>query len=184
MLLLAVLRTFAFPLYESPRYLLGRGNDEAAVAVVRDIARYNGTESSLTVEDLNKAAQSAEQKEGAYRWRVLSDNSAWKAGHVRALFSTKKMAWSTSLLIWIWGMYQISRSAWNGNKLSHMPLGLIGLASTLYNNFLPYLWVCHLSRSLRTCSSQRTIQSRQSRSEVPRRVVCHRLPQRQYSKLA
>lgn len=23
-----------------------------------------------------------------------------------------------------------------------MPLGLIGLASTLYNNFLPYLWVC------------------------------------------
>jgi hypothetical protein len=35
------------------------------------------------------------------------------------------MAWSTSLLIWIWGMYQISRSAWHGNKShavrSHRP---------------------------------------------------------------
>ena len=26
--------------------------------------------------------------------------------------------------------------------ISYMSLGLIGLASTLYNNFLPYLWVC------------------------------------------
>lgn len=105
MLLLAILRTFAFPLYESPRYLLGRGHDEAAVAVVQEIARYNGTQSSLTVEDLKEAARSAEQKEGANQWRVLSDNSVWKANHVRALFSTKKMAWSTSLLIWIWGMF-------------------------------------------------------------------------------
>jgi len=112
MLLLAILRTFAFPLYESPRYLLGREHDEAAVAVVQKIARYNGTQSSLTVEDLKEAARSAEQKEGAYQWRVLSDNSAWKANHVRALFSTKKMAWSTSLLIWIWGMYYVSRGAW------------------------------------------------------------------------
>ncbi|KAI0299054.1 major facilitator superfamily domain-containing protein [Multifurca ochricompacta] len=119
MLLLAFARLFAFPLYESPRYLLGRGYDREAVVVVREIARYNETETNITVEDLREAARSAEEKESAHKWRVLSENSTWTAKHVRALFATKKMAWSTSLLIWIWG--------------------LIGLASTLYNNFLPYL---------------------------------------------
>ncbi|KAI0291552.1 MFS general substrate transporter [Russula brevipes] len=119
MLLMALLRMLAFPLYESPRYLLGRGHDKEAVAVVRDIARYNGTETSLMVEDLEEAARSAEQKETAHTWRVLGKSSAWTAKHVRALFATKKMAWTTSLLLWIWG--------------------LIGLALTLYNNFLPYL---------------------------------------------
>jgi hypothetical protein len=177
MLLLAVLRTFAFPLYESPRYLLGRGHDEAAVAVVREIARYNGTESSLTVEDLQEAAQSAEHKEGAYRWRVLSDSSAWRANHVRALFSTKKMAWSTSLLIWIWGMYQISRCndyeyKWHPGR-AHRPR-----IDTLQQ--FPAIPVgLHLSRSLRVCSRKRMIQSSQPRSEVPGCDVCHRLPQRQ-----
>src|SRR5712671_6705809 len=111
MLLLAMLRLFFFPLHESPRYLLGRGDDEAAVAVIREIARYNGTETSLTVEDFGKAARSAERKEGAQKWRVLNESSAWRAEHVRALFATKKMAWSTSLLICIWGMRFVSSVA-------------------------------------------------------------------------
>ncbi|KAI0277810.1 MFS general substrate transporter [Russula aff. rugulosa BPL654] len=121
MLLLAILRLFAFPSHESPRYLLGRGYDEDAVAVIHEIARYNRTETSLTVEDLKDAGRRAEQQEGTRKWRVLSESSVWTAKHVRSLFATKKMAWTTSLLIWIWG--------------------LIGLASTLYNNFLPYLLV-------------------------------------------
>ena len=112
MLLLAILRTFAFPMYESPRYLLGRGHDDAAVAVVREIARYNGTETRLTVDDLEEAARNAEQKENAHRWRVLHQNSVWTGSHVRELFATKKMALSTSLLIWIWGTHQVSVAAW------------------------------------------------------------------------
>jgi hypothetical protein len=104
MLLLAFLRLFAFPLYESPRYLLGRGNDEAAVAIVREIARYNGTETSLTVEEFKKAGRGAGQKQGVHRRRILNESSIWTTNHVRSLFSTKRMAWSTSLLIWIWGM--------------------------------------------------------------------------------
>ena len=104
MLLLAFGRLFAFPLYESPRYLLGRGRDAEAVAAVREIARYNGTETSLTVEDLEEAAHSGGQKESAEKWRVLSEGSVWTGKHVRALFAKKKMAWSTSLLILIWGM--------------------------------------------------------------------------------
>jgi hypothetical protein len=117
-LLLAFLRIFVLPLHESPRYLLGRGRDEAAVAVVREIARYNGTETSLTVEDFKEAGRSAEQKEYAHRWRVLNRSSVWKGSHVRELFATRKMAWSTTLLIWIWGMYRVSETTWYCADLS------------------------------------------------------------------
>jgi hypothetical protein len=111
-LLLAFLRIFILPLHESPRYLLGHRRDEAVVAVVREIARYNGTETSLTVDDLEKAGRSAEQKEYAHSWHVRSRSSVWKGSHVGALFSTRKIAWSTGLLIWIWGMYRVSGTAW------------------------------------------------------------------------
>jgi hypothetical protein len=111
MLLLATLRLFIFPLHESPRYLLGRGLDDDAVAVIHEIARYNRTATSLTVEDLKDAGRRAEQQEDTRKWRVLSESSVWKAKHVRSLFATKKMAWSTSLLIWIWGKDYISRIA-------------------------------------------------------------------------
>ena len=111
MLLLAILRLFVFPLHESPRYLLGRGYDDDAVAVVHEIARYNRTETSLTVENLKDAGRRAEQQEGTRKWRVLSESSVWTAKHVRSLFATKKMARSTSLLIWIWGMHSLTRAA-------------------------------------------------------------------------
>jgi hypothetical protein len=111
MLLLAILRLFVFPLHESPRYLLGRGDDDDAVAVIHKIARYNRTETCLTVENLKDAGRRAEQQAGTREWRVLSESSVWTAKHVRSLFATKKMALSTSLLIWIWGMDSISRTA-------------------------------------------------------------------------
>ena len=106
--LLAILRLFVFPLHESPRYLFGRGLDEDAVAVIHEIARYNGTKSGLTVEDLKDAGHSAERQEGTRKWHVLSESSVWTAKHVRSLFATKKMAWSTSLFIWISGMHSLS----------------------------------------------------------------------------
>jgi len=102
-LLLSLLRIFAFPLRESPRYLIGRGRDADAVAAVHAIARYNGTETSLSLEDLQEAGKSAESAKGADKWKVLSSSSTWDARHVRSLFVTKKMAWSTSLLILLWG---------------------------------------------------------------------------------
>lgn len=121
MLILSFVRLFAFKLFESPRYLLGHGRDAEAVAVVRQIAEYNGlgsgdTESNrgrISVEELNEAAKAVEDKMerqgkggevGEWRrWRVLSEESSWKMAHVRNLFGTRKMAWSTSLLIALWG---------------------------------------------------------------------------------
>lgn len=116
-LLLWALRFFVFTFYESPRYLVGRGKDAEAIAVLQKVAAYNGRTCSLTVEDLQKAAQEVVVTEKTPG--VLSKSSNYSSEHIKALFATKKLAWSTSLLIALWG--------------------IIGLASTLYNSFLPYL---------------------------------------------
>ena len=42
MFVMWVLRFFVFHLYESPKYLMGKGKDEEAVEVVRCVAVYNG----------------------------------------------------------------------------------------------------------------------------------------------
>ncbi|KAI8992844.1 MFS general substrate transporter [Trametes punicea] len=121
-LILWGIRFFVFPLYESPRYLVGRGRDAEAVDVVHQIARYNGRSCDLSVEDLVAAGNAVSESErGARRERpaLLSRSSVFTVDHLKALFETPKLAWSTSLLIFLWG--------------------IIGLASTLYNSFLPYL---------------------------------------------
>ena len=61
-LLLWGLRFFIFTLEESPRFLAGRGQDTEAVAVVQRLAAYNGRTSTLTVEQLTKAAEAARER--------------------------------------------------------------------------------------------------------------------------
>jgi len=134
-LLLWSIRFFVFRFHESPRYLIGKGRDEEAVEVIHKIARFNGRadQCTLTVEDLWKAVQEvsgeyappgAEVIDAKKKKGLLSSSSHFSGSHVKALFATSKMAWSTSLLILIWGT--------------------IGLASTLYNSFLPYMWAFFL----------------------------------------
>ncbi|KAL6308820.1 MFS general substrate transporter [Sparassis latifolia] len=119
-LVLWAVRFFLFRLEESPRFLVGRGRDAEAVAVVHRIAQFNGRVSSLTVEQLELAGEKAGAGECAAGGRkLLSQSSMFSMGHIKALFVTPRLAWSTSLLIALWG--------------------IIGLASTLYNSFLPYL---------------------------------------------
>ena len=107
-LVLWALRFFIFTLEESHRYLVGRGHDAEAVAVIQRLASYNGTTCSLTVEQLIAAGE-AVTPEGAdsseeRKVKVLSRTSNYTMDHIKALFETKKLAWSTSLLIAIWGM--------------------------------------------------------------------------------
>ena len=100
-LIMWCLRFFFFDLVESPRYLIGKGEDEEAVAVIHKIAAYNSTTSSLTLEHLTKIGSMVDvntRKEG-----ILSRTSNFTVDHLKALFATKKMAYSTSLLISIWG---------------------------------------------------------------------------------
>ena len=111
-------RFFFFTLYESPKFLMGRGKDEDAVRIVHEVARRNGKTTALTVADLevfNLAGQQGIDAAAALKRKLEKVNLT----HVRALFATPKLAWSTSLIILIWAF--------------------IGLGFPLYNAFLPYI---------------------------------------------
>jgi hypothetical protein len=116
MLVLFVLRFFVFHLHESPKFLMGRGRDAEAVEVVHRVAAYNGTTSTLTLDILSRAERNRPaslngdpeksrisvidtSRLGALR-RILGE-FGWD--HVTPLFKTRKLAWSTSLLITLWG---------------------------------------------------------------------------------
>ncbi|EJF63251.1 membrane transporter [Dichomitus squalens LYAD-421 SS1] len=130
MVVLFIIRFFVFHLYESPKYLMGRGRDEEAVKVVHQIAQYNGKKSSLAVEMLRECEKLAEAADagGNYgREPSMPMDTSMKAAfmrqvrklnsdHLQALFRPKKFAYSTSLLIVLWAF--------------------IGLASPLYNSFV------------------------------------------------
>ncbi|RDB16565.1 putative MFS-type transporter PB1E7.08c [Hypsizygus marmoreus] len=123
MLLLWGIRFFVFKLYESPKYLMGRGRDEAAVDVVHKVAAHNGTTCDLTVERLWAAGNLGgvgEEKalDTSAKGAVRRQLSKFDARHVRSLFATRKLAYSTSLLIILWAF--------------------IGLAFPLYNAFVTY----------------------------------------------
>ena len=102
------LRFFVFPLEESPRFLIGRGRDAEAVAVIQRIAAFNGRTSRLTVEDLQSAGEAAAGRDvnadGERKRKLLSDSSVFTIQHIKALFETPKLAWSTSLLIAVWAL--------------------------------------------------------------------------------
>jgi len=100
------IRFFVFTLLESPRFLSGIGRDADAVEVIHKLARFNGYPSSLTLEELEApdhvTAQVA-RSPSKERHKILSKSSSYDPLHIKALFATPKMAWSTSLLIVIWG---------------------------------------------------------------------------------
>lgn len=111
-------RFLFFSIYESPKYLMGKGRNEEAVAVVQEVARRNGKTSSLTRDDLDSLDEGESQGPSATRI-VRQRLEKLKLDHIRALFDTPKRAISTTLIILIWAF--------------------IGLGFPLYNAFLPYI---------------------------------------------
>lgn len=126
-MVLFVLRFFVFHLYESPRYLVGRGRDAEAVDVLHRVAAYNGRESRLTVGMLAAAGEAArrkmgesadvdevrdekgkEKEVGAVRAGLAASRQVFSGKHVKALFATRKLALSTTLLILMWGTSSVS----------------------------------------------------------------------------
>lgn len=93
---------------------MGRGKDEQAVESVHYIAKYNGKESTLTVEELQRAASQAGAAAGtgtsgdmdtSAKAAALRTVEEFRFEHVKALFATRKMAYSNTLIITIWGAY-------------------------------------------------------------------------------
>lgn len=127
-------RFLFFRLRESPRYLAGQGRYQEAIDVLNDVAKYNGTTQPLTVEDLVAVEREFAESHGiapvSKKTAVKRVFAQFRPGgfkHVRALFHSKKLAYSTSLIILTWGM--------------------IGLASPLYSNFLPEYLSLHGAQS-------------------------------------
>jgi hypothetical protein len=100
-LILSGIRFFVFNLLESPRFLVGIGQDQRAVEVIHQIAAYNSTTTSLSVEDLTGVE---EKRENTEMRPLLSKTSVFTMTHIKALFATRKMAISTSMLIALWGV--------------------------------------------------------------------------------
>ncbi|KAL2812151.1 major facilitator superfamily domain-containing protein [Aspergillus granulosus] len=128
-LVMCITRYFFFTLLESPKYLMGKGEHYQAVTIVHEIARRNGKSTTLTADELHDCSNDGEgqrQPGSHYHRRGLGLVEQLKLRleplaltRVHSLFSTRRRAWATTLLIAIWG--------------------LIGLAFPLYNAFLPYL---------------------------------------------
>ncbi|KAL4072455.1 major facilitator superfamily domain-containing protein [Scleroderma yunnanense] len=125
MMVMWILRFFVFNLQESPKYLMGRGRDEEAVASVHRVAAINGKTSNLSVEHLKEAAMLAGDSNGndgemdtSAKAAAMRKLSKFDANHVKPLFATRKLAYSTSILIILWA--------------------LIGLAFPLYSVFVNY----------------------------------------------
>ena len=133
MIFLWVVRFFICPVYESPKFLSSIGRDEEAVEVIHLVAKRNGKVSSLTVEDLrNAAAPYLDLDETRSETATVPDTeartklSSWEllktsfdnvdANHLLALFSTRRLAWSTSLVVFCYAA--------------------VGLAYPLFNAFL------------------------------------------------
>ena len=108
MLFLWFIRFFIFPVYESPKFLTSVGQDAEAVKVIHMIAKRNGTQSSLTLEDLHNAAAKYGNETGVQTkfatWELAKNSiKHLEAKHVKGLFATRRLAWSTSLIIFCYG---------------------------------------------------------------------------------
>lgn len=92
-----------FTIYESPKYLMGKGCDEEAVRIVHEVARRNGKTTWLTLDALRACEPEGYQRCGitvanAVR-RTLEDV---RLDRISALFRTRELALSTGLIMTVW----------------------------------------------------------------------------------
>ena len=108
---MSVLRVTIVRLKETPKYLLGLGEDAALVDTLQSLAAKHGRPCSLTLEKLEACGT----VKGTHSANRFSLNESLI--HIRGLFTTRKLVVST-LLIWL---------SW----------ALIGLVYPLFYVFLP-----------------------------------------------
>ncbi|UZJ56407.1 hypothetical protein CBS101457_005727 [Exobasidium rhododendri] len=160
---LFILRFVVFQLPESPKFLISKGRDAEAVLTMKEIARRNGTvlgDDVLSVNILRTAAGEEQLEEGeeeivpeekrglvglmhsctAMPMAIIHSSKNFKVKnitpdlqHVRPLFASPQMAYTTSIIFVLWAF--------------------IGLAYPLFNAFLPlYLQNKQIGTSQNTVS--------------------------------
>lgn len=112
-------RFLLFHLYESPKFLLSRGRQAEAVAVVHGIAYKNRKATWLTEEILNEIGGDPVKVDQTLTTSdiVRRKFAAFSTQRIGPLFSDKKLGWTTVLLWFCWAT--------------------IGMGYPLFNAFLP-----------------------------------------------
>ncbi|CAI6091745.1 hypothetical protein V2G26_003764 [Clonostachys chloroleuca] len=117
---------FSFRIYETPKYLLGRGRDDKVVEVIHKIAARDGKTTWLELAhfqaiDARLAALNLEATAGTEddvnKTTLRRSLDKFTPDKFKALFSTPRMALSTTLIMFLWMA--------------------VGMAFPLYNVFLP-----------------------------------------------
>ncbi|RSM02943.1 hypothetical protein CDV31_010684 [Fusarium ambrosium] len=119
-----------FRVYETPKYLLGKGLDQQAVDVVQKVAARNKTTTWLTIShfeaidaelnsnNINNTTTVEDQAPNANHRNIIKRNiEKFRPDKIRSLFATPQIAISTSLMLFLWCS--------------------IGMAYPLYNSFIP-----------------------------------------------
>lgn len=118
--LMFVCRFFLFHLYESPKFLLSRGRQSEAVAVVHGIAYHNKSKTWLTEQILNEIGGDPDVTQDSKLSTleiVRRSLSKFSTQRIAPLFADKKLGITTCLLWFQWTT--------------------IGMAYPLFNAFLP-----------------------------------------------
>lgn len=105
-LIMFAIRFIAFHIYESPKYYMGKGRDEDAVRIVHEVARRNGKISNLTIDDLraceSMGGMSGQTLDTDARAAIKRKLESLSFNHISALFSTRRLAFSTSMIMLVW----------------------------------------------------------------------------------
>lgn len=140
-LVMFAIRFFVFHLFESPKFLLSRGRQAEAVAVVHGLAHRNDAKTWLTEDILDAVVEKEGDSSSApYRsadHRLLSGSLSTKSvlkarlenfsgARLRPLFSSRKLGLATSIIWFCWAT--------------------IGMGYPLFNAFLPQ-YLSHSSSS-------------------------------------
>jgi sugar phosphate permease len=114
-----ICRFFFFHLFESPKFLLSRGRQAEAVAVVHGIAYFNKSKTWLTEDILNQIGGDPEVvNEKLSTLEIVKRNLGKFSGdRIKPLFKGRSLAMTTVLLWFIWTF--------------------IGMGYPLFNAFLP-----------------------------------------------
>jgi MFS family permease len=116
-----VVRFGFFTIYESPKYLMGKGRDEEAVRIVHEVARRNGKTTALTVEELRACEPEGYVRQARVGDAVKRKLEDVKFERVSALFATRKLALSTGLIMAVWafiGLGWVAVIPWEESELT------------------------------------------------------------------
>ena len=104
-LIMFLIRFVAFSIFESPKFHMGKGRDDMAVKIVHEVARRNGKTSGLSIDDLRVCDGLSQDDQGMATDNVAAIKrklAALKGDHVRALFATRRLAFSTAAIMVVW----------------------------------------------------------------------------------